>query len=86
MSEVEMVIPEKPVFTPSNGVCGMVVDIPRNNELKPCPFCGSVDVKIIFKPGDEGWFGQCQNCFSRGAWSENRDEARDKWNRRAQNA
>ena len=33
-------------------------------DLKPCPFCGSADVKIR---GGEKWNAiQCQECFARG--------------------
>ena len=54
-------------------------------KLKPCPFCGSNDVRITFRRGEEGWFGQCQDCFSCGAWSEDRETAGTKWNRRVPN-
>ena len=54
-----------------------------SDKLEPCLFCGSEDVRIAFRDGEEGWFGQCQECFSRGAWSEDRDCAAAKWNRRA---
>ena len=55
-------------------------------KLKACPFCGSKDVQITYRDGEEGWFVQCQDCFSCGAWSEDRDEACAKWNRRPNEA
>ena len=50
-------------------------------ELKPCPFCGSTDVRVI---GD--WFKkwvQCQDCCAHSGLKDDKEEAAKAWNRRA---
>ncbi len=54
----------------------------QTEKLDPCPFCGG-DAHVSFECGAEGWFIECGECFSRGAWSEDRHVAAAKWNRRA---
>jgi Lar family restriction alleviation protein len=49
--------------------------------LKPCPFCGSTDVRIL---GVRGFrFGHCYRCKADGPTTYPRQEAADKWNERA---
>ena len=96
MSEVEMVLPERPVFTPNADMYGMTVDIPRKGKLKPCPFCGSMPVVTsrelspILRCFPEGYYParyyaiSCSNkdcgVGFSGFWSE--AEAIKAWNRR----
>ena len=50
-------------------------------ELKPCPFCGSTDVRVI---GD--WFKkwvQCQDCCAHSGLKDDKEEAAKAWSRRA---
>ena len=53
-------------------------------ELKPCPFCGSQALVIPApSPTDpRGHWVQCSSCDASSEWSETRDEAARKWNRR----
>ena len=63
-------------------------------KLKPCPFCGSTNVKIVgnHTNDDCGWYYSyyvfCRDCGARGA--EKRDEEKPlairAWNRRADSA
>lgn len=58
-------------------------------ELKPCPFCGSDDIRIG-KYGDSE-FGYdygvlCYSCQSHTRYTENKKEAVEAWNRRTNNA
>ena len=34
-------------------------------EMKPCPFCGSKDIRFVYITGNQCWCAvQCQNCFA----------------------
>ena len=59
------------------------------NELKPCPFCGSMPTVTFDKDG-KWFFIECsnQNCpiLVQGMWHTSGDEAKSEWNRRAENA
>lgn len=79
MSEVEMVIPERPVFTPSNGMYGMTVDIPHKEKLKPCPFCGHIPAMCHTK---YGWFVMCPSCRTTSDNYSSEEIATEMWNRR----
>ena len=37
-----------------------------SEEIKPCPFCGSDNIKACEQPQDCGWFIRCENCFTEG--------------------
>ena len=51
-------------------------------ELKPCPFCGSTNVKIM--TNGEGWWVECLKCGAMSGIGEySDDEAIETWNRRA---
>ena len=57
------------------------------HELKPCPFCGSGDVRVFsgqtVGTRDSGMrFVRCRNCGARAKWS-NELEAVKSWNDRA---
>ena len=50
-----------------------------SSELKPCPFCGSKNVR--FKSGEHGV--GCARCKARGSIAPNEEMSLDMWNRRA---
>ena len=40
------------------------------SKLKPCPFCGSEEVKVVLEHDrtcGRCWFVQCQDCYAQGA-------------------
>ena len=62
----------------------------KNNELKPCPFCGDELVKVKFD--DEGYlpylnegncFIECQNCNAKSGYYHREEDAIAAWNKRA---
>lgn len=65
----------------------------NKSELKPCPFCGSTDVKLVGSHTNDDCYSSyysyrvfCRNCGARGA--EKRDEEKPlairAWNRRVE--
>lgn len=51
-----------------------------NEELKPCPFCGSKNLCLI----RNSWYWvQCNNCLAEIGVQESEKDAIEKWNRRA---
>lgn len=58
--------------------------------LKPCPFCGGEALVVNVAPYDLNMYtGVCQNPYcgaNIGIYSDTREEATEKWNRRAGNA
>lgn len=63
-----------------------------DNDLKPCPFCGSKDVALCY--GKNGWvsnvyykksigFVECLRCGSKTSTMAHIESAVRKWNRRA---
>ena len=61
------------------------------NDLKPCPFCGSVDVHIDSVNDGGGWAVRCSGCFAQGhdsaameLSSEVKLEIINAWNTRAE--
>ncbi|MBQ7544888.1 MAG: Lar family restriction alleviation protein [Synergistaceae bacterium] len=79
MSEVEMVLPEKPVFTPHDWLYGMTLDIPDMPPLKPCPFCGNVPAICR---SEHGWFVICPSCKTISDNYSSCEVAKEMWNRR----
>ena len=60
-------------------------------EMKPCPFCGCVDLyHFIYpfkrKPGVRGCYVKCQNCGATTGSFETIEEARTAWNERKSEA
>ena len=54
-----------------------------SNKLKPCPFCGSTETFFIC--GALPTFRVCcANCYAWGPLSEEKKEATEAWNRRAE--
>lgn len=49
------------------------------NELKPCPFCGSEDVRLSFWGQHRCW---CANCLAKTADTIRQVDAIKAWNRR----
>ena len=52
------------------------------DDLKPCPFCGSIDVEEK-QYGDNEFWVSCADCGARISEYEDYDEAIEAWNRRA---
>ena len=52
-----------------------------NEKLKPCPFCGSIDVEEK-QYGDNEFWVSCADCGARIPEYEDYDEAIEAWNRR----
>ena len=51
-------------------------------ELRPCPFCGGVDLRYMFYGGCIAV--HCRGCGIEGPFGADDDEAAEKWNRRAE--
>jgi Lar family restriction alleviation protein len=49
--------------------------------LRPCPFCGSADVCLIYGI-DEPAFVMCNECRAFGPWARTATEATEHWNGR----
>ncbi len=59
-----------------------------NDGFRPCPFCGSTDVRSSFSHwsgfyGAPNYAAYCSDCGVRGAYVRTGDEAAKKWNERA---
>lgn len=53
-------------------------------KLKPCPFCGSEDVEYTnFGKGFDMWLIQCDECEAMFPLLNSREEAIQRWNKRA---
>jgi len=55
------------------------------DKLKPCPFCGSKNLRVFEPgPGEPLFWVSCNvvDCFTIGPYSKTYDEAIGKWNRR----
>ena len=52
-------------------------------ELKPCPFC-ACGAKA-YQAYDVRWQVECFVCHARSWWADTKEEAEEKWNRRAEN-
>lgn len=58
------------------------------NKLKPCPFCGEPDIKIMksfFTVFEDKYYCFCPECGSRSFESFSEKQTVDAWNRRAFN-
>jgi Lar family restriction alleviation protein len=54
------------------------------NELKPCPFCGSEEVRMRFDSVFESYCVTCRNCGAKVfQFYGLKDAAVEAWNRRA---
>lgn len=55
----------------------------KDKELKGCPFCGG-DAKVVRTKDLSGyWYAECTKCYSRQlAYSKDKQEAADMWNKR----
>ena len=51
-----------------------------SDRLKPCPFCGSKDIKLCGNHRDSFWF-RCKECASIDSY-DTEQEAKEAWNRR----
>lgn len=56
-----------------------------NEELKPCPFCGSKNIRI-WGGGNTFPYVECSNCIASTASELTRVEAVKNWNRRSKDA
>jgi Lar family restriction alleviation protein len=50
---------------------------------KPCPFCGSTDSTVISPPSEDRCWVQCSLCGAEGPLGSTKQDAVDRWNRRA---
>jgi Lar family restriction alleviation protein len=56
-----------------------------SDELKPCPFCGSINVELVFSEPVHGAVGKtvkCDDCWAVGPDSDIKIVAIQSWNRR----
>lgn len=51
-------------------------------ELKPCPFCGSKSIRIIYINGNEKRYASCYKCGARTKNGDTTKEAIKRWNER----
>ena len=56
--------------------------IEKPKRLKPCPFCGSQDVKTTFTEESGTWDTQCQGCGAMPYVRRQKDDVEALWNRR----
>lgn len=54
---------------------------PDNQQLLPCPFCGSLDLHIV---SGVSYGVKCHQCYSKVQCCSSRDKAIKAWNTRAQ--
>jgi Lar family restriction alleviation protein len=54
------------------------------SELKPCPFCGGVDLRLVCLHGF--WHVECRGCLCVSGMGYEEEQAIEKWNRRAESA
>lgn len=52
-------------------------------ELKPCPFCGSDEVRIAVTYAPRWYYGECEECYARTDYFLSQAEAVAAWNTRA---
>ncbi len=55
------------------------------SDYKPCPFCGSSDMKL-YGHGQDWKFVTCSDCGADGPEELSADDAKAGWNRRADDA
>jgi Lar family restriction alleviation protein len=53
-----------------------------DNELKPCPFCGGTDIRVVAPNGNDDYWAQCTKCCAESGVKTGRDAAIAAWNRR----
>ena len=51
-------------------------------ELKPCPFCGSIEIHFSDSRGGAEGYMSCWNCDTRGPSENNKSSALSSWNER----
>lgn len=51
-------------------------------ELKPCPFCGSSEVRCISFFRDDEYYIQCNNCGAESGLKFQERKAIEAWNKR----
>lgn len=59
----------------------------ENVELKPCPFCGSKNVRVAENRMDYLFIGysvHCDGCGVETSYTKDKDKAIEAWNRRAE--
>jgi Lar family restriction alleviation protein len=56
--------------------------MPEKVKLKPCPFCGSKDIKIGMTEALEFLYCYCNSCNSKGELCNMEESAIEAWNRR----
>ena len=58
------------------------------NELKPCPFCGNIDIelnsKILMHSDCERFWIECPDCQISTRYFETNEDALRMWNKRAE--
>lgn len=52
------------------------------DELKPCPFCGSIKVRITFYDDNDVCVVECQDCGALGPIALESAKAIEAWNKR----
>ena len=55
-----------------------------NEQLKPCPFCGSEKTYFIAIDGD--YQIECACCYAKSHFYDTKDDVIEAWNRRANDA
>lgn len=55
------------------------------NELKPCPFCGNKEVRLVDNISELGYaWVSCPKCYTEGPTKDANKEAMEAWNSRAE--
>lgn len=53
-----------------------------NEELEPCPFCGSDEVNITEDCTGDGYYVHCERCDAKSSMCYRKENAVNAWNRR----
>lgn len=59
----------------------------ENAELKPCPFCGSENVRVAENRMDYLFIGysvHCNRCGAETSYTKDKDKAIEAWNKRTE--
>ncbi|MBD5585809.1 MAG: restriction alleviation protein, Lar family [Clostridia bacterium] len=51
-------------------------------DIKPCPFCGSNDIRCFYNESEDTYFVFCNECAIRTAKYPTREQALQVWNKR----
>ena len=63
---------------------GAKIGVKMNNKLKPCPFCGSTRVRVMYSDINKAHVVYCTNCKASTNIAVREEDAIYLWNKRAE--